>query len=83
MPETMNVLRECFARVASVPESTIVVKRWFASVSEDQRGTRRRPSSEERNRVENLPFVREVCAAVGGQVVDVRVQGPEPRRGER
>ena len=83
MPETMNVLRECFARVAATPESTIVVKRWIASVSEEQRGARRRPSAEERSRVENLPFVREVCATVGGQVVDVRVQGLEPRRGER
>jgi hypothetical protein len=82
-PETMKVVRECFARVAPTPESAIVVKRWIASVSGDQRGVRRRPSSEERTRVENLPFVREVCAAVGGQVVDVRVPGPEPRRGER
>jgi hypothetical protein len=82
MPETMNVLRECYARVAATPESAIVVKRWIASVSEEQRGARRRPSSEERSRVESLPFVREVCAAVGGHVVDVRVQGSEPRRGE-
>lgn len=83
LPETMGVLRAGYARVAATPESTIVVKRWIASVSGEQRGTRRRPSAEERSRVENLPFVREVCAAVGGQVVDVRVQGPEPRRGER
>jgi DNA polymerase-3 subunit gamma/tau len=74
-PETMDLVRACYARVASTPEGTIVVKRWIASVSGEQRGTRRRPSAEERSRVENLPFVREVCTVLGGRVVDVRVQG--------
>jgi len=82
-PETMAVVRECFAAVAPTPESMIVLKRWIASVSEDQRGLRRRATPEERARVESLPFVRMACAAVGGQVIDVRVPGPEPRRGER
>jgi hypothetical protein len=80
-PDTVTALREAFARVA--PDCTLVLKRWIASVSDDQRAARRRATEDERQRVEALPFVREVCAAVGGQVIDVRVPGPDPRRGER
>jgi hypothetical protein len=81
-PETLAVLRACFARIAPVPEATLVLKRWLASVSDDQRSARRRGTAEDRQRIANLPFVREVCAAVGGQVVDVRLPGNEPRRAE-
>jgi len=79
-PETQAVLRACFARVAPVPEGTLVLKRWIASVSDEQRAARRRGTPEDRQRIAGLPFVRDVCAAVGGQVVDVRVSGSEPRR---
>ena len=39
-------------------------------------------TAEERARVEAMPFVQAVCTAIGGRVIDVRMPGPESRRGE-
>ncbi|NLF18347.1 MAG: DNA polymerase III subunit gamma/tau [Lentisphaerae bacterium] len=81
-PETMAVLRECYAAVAPTPEGTLVLKRWIASLSDEHRDQRHRATAEERARVEAMPFVQAVCTAIGGRVIDVRMPGPESRRGE-
>ncbi|OGV79720.1 MAG: DNA polymerase III, subunit gamma and tau [Lentisphaerae bacterium RIFOXYB12_FULL_65_16] len=70
--DNMSVLQKCFERVSPTPHGRLVVKKWLDGVSSDTAPSRLESTPEIRRKVEQNPFVHQVCKAFRGTVVDVR-----------
>ncbi len=68
----VEVLQTCFRRLRPEPGAKVLIKRWIESVSNTESRPRLVSSPEIRRRVEQNPFVQEVCRLFGGTVVDAR-----------
>ena len=71
-PSAIDVLNRCFQRVSPVPHGRIMIKRWIDSVSNEEQREQLRSTPELRAKLEQNPFVKQVCTLFNGIVVDVR-----------
>ncbi|MBT4819015.1 MAG: DNA polymerase III subunit gamma/tau [Lentisphaerae bacterium] len=71
-PAATEILNRCFQRVSPVPHGRVMIKRWIDSVSNEEQRKQLRSTPELRAKIEQNPFVKEVCTLFSGTVVDVR-----------
>lgn len=71
-PSATDVLSRCFQRVSPVPHGRVMIKRWIDSVSNEEQKKQLRSTPELRAKIEQNPFVKQVCTLFNGTVVDVR-----------
>ena len=71
-PESEHVLEQCFARVSPVPGGRVQIKRWIETVSGETAKPQLTSSSTVKKRVEQNPFVKQVCDLFEGSIIDVR-----------
>jgi len=71
-PSAIDVLNRCFQRLSPVPHGRVMIKRWIDSVSNEEQRKQLRSTPELRAKLEQNPFVKQVCTLFNGTVVDVR-----------
>ncbi len=71
-PENLTLIQDCFRRIYPESDATVIIKRYLESVSDESLKQRPKSTPEIRQRVEASEFVRRVCDAFGGTVIDVR-----------
>ncbi len=69
--ENQRLLQQNFAKINPLPPGRLLIKRWIDSISSTEKKSLQ-STPEVRERVENHPFVREVCDLFDGRIVDVR-----------
>jgi hypothetical protein len=68
----LQFLAKCFTRICPGHNAKVLIKRWIDVVSSEQPPARLSSSPEIREKVEQNPFVRQVCDLFKGTVIDVR-----------
>ncbi len=71
-PDTVRILQKCYSRISPVPGGKVLLKRWIETVSNGVQKRRLQSSPELREKLEQNPFVRDVCQLFDASIVDVR-----------
>jgi hypothetical protein len=71
--ETERLLQQAMQAAFNTGQARVLVRRWLAGLSDDQRPGLRPANEEEHQRTRARPLVQQVLDLFGGEVIDVRV----------
>jgi hypothetical protein len=71
--DTERLLQQCMQEAFDSGNAKVLVRRWLAGLSDDQKPGMRLATVEEELQVRNRPLVQQVLELFGGDVIDVRI----------